>query len=39
MVFSGDYVVPNGTGDYYGFMTRRFRLEPTARSTTMGSGT
>lgn len=28
MVFSGDYVIPNGTGDYYGFMTRRFRLEP-----------
>ena len=26
MVFSGDYTVPNCEGDYYGFMTRRFRL-------------
>jgi hypothetical protein len=28
MVFSGDYVVKFGRGDYYGFMTRRFRLQP-----------
>jgi hypothetical protein len=27
MIFSGDYVIPHGTGDYYGFMTRRFRLD------------
>jgi hypothetical protein len=26
MIFSGDYVVPDCKGDYYGFMTRRFRL-------------
>jgi hypothetical protein len=26
MIFSGDYTVPNCQGDYYGFMTRRFRL-------------
>ena len=26
MIFSGDYVIPNCTGEYYGFMTRRFRL-------------
>jgi hypothetical protein len=28
MIFSGDYTVPNCEGDYYGFMTRRFRLTP-----------
>ncbi|HYY12109.1 MAG TPA: DUF4185 domain-containing protein [Kineosporiaceae bacterium] len=26
MIFSGDYVIPNCQGDYYGFMTRRFRF-------------
>jgi hypothetical protein len=26
MIFSGDYVVPHCAGDYYGFMTRRFRF-------------
>jgi hypothetical protein len=26
MIFSGDYTIPNCQGDYYGFMTRRFRL-------------
>jgi hypothetical protein len=26
MIHSGDYVIPNEQGDYYGFMTRRFRL-------------
>jgi hypothetical protein len=28
MIFSGDYVIGNGQGDYYGFMTRSFRLTP-----------
>jgi hypothetical protein len=31
MIFSGDYVVPNCLGDYYGFMTRRFTLTPRQR--------
>lgn len=26
MIFSGDWVAGDGVGDYYGFMTRRFRL-------------
>lgn len=26
MIFSGDYTVPDCQGDYYGFMTRRFRF-------------
>jgi hypothetical protein len=34
MIFSGDYVVPNCEGDYYGFMTRRFTLTPDARART-----
>ena len=29
MLFSGDWVVGNMTGDYYGFMTRRFRFTGT----------
>jgi hypothetical protein len=29
MIFSGDYVVPDCQGEYYGFMTRRFRFELT----------
>ena len=28
MVFSGDYTTPNGEGDNYGFVTRKFRLIP-----------
>lgn len=28
MIFSGDWVVGNMKGEYYGFMTRRFRLTP-----------
>jgi hypothetical protein len=28
MIFSGDYTVSNCQGDYYGFMTRRFRMTP-----------
>ena len=28
MIFSGDYVIPDCEGDYYGFMTRRFTLTP-----------
>jgi hypothetical protein len=35
MVFSGDWVVMNGDGEYYGFMTRRFRL---ARAGTPSGG-
>jgi hypothetical protein len=27
LLFSGDYVVPDEQGDYYGFMTRRFRFQ------------
>ena len=30
MIFSGDYTVHDCEGDYYGFMTRRFRLTPTS---------
>jgi hypothetical protein len=26
MIFSGDYVIPNAAGEYYGFMTRRFKF-------------
>jgi hypothetical protein len=26
MIHSGDYVVPDEQGDYYGFVTRRFEL-------------
>jgi hypothetical protein len=26
MIFSGDYTIPDCEGDYYGFMTRRFRI-------------
>jgi hypothetical protein len=32
MVFSGDWVVGNLRGDYYGFMTRHFRLTPAKES-------
>jgi hypothetical protein len=32
MIFSGDYVIPDCKGDYYGFMTRRFSLTPRARA-------
>lgn len=27
LVFSGDYVVPDAAGEYYGFMTRQFRID------------
>ena len=33
MIFSGDWVVGDLKGDYYGFMTRRFRLIPADAST------
>ncbi|MGL4199624.1 MAG: DUF4185 domain-containing protein [Allorhizobium sp.] len=32
MIFSGDWVIGNFRGDYYGFMTRRFRLTPHAET-------
>jgi hypothetical protein len=33
MIFSGDYVIPDCQGEYYGFMTRRFRFSRQDRPT------